>query len=70
MAQLYANLLQPGQGRAGRTFSAQLRSQNGKDALSWCGYAGLQRGMTTSQDTATMLLVTMGMEPWCLSGEL
>ena len=69
VAQLYAKLLQPGQGKAGRAFSAQLRSQSGKDALSWCGYAGLQRGMT-SQDTNTMLLVTMGVEPWCLSGEL
>ena len=24
----------------------------------------------TSHDTSIMLLVTMGVEPWCLSGEL
>ena len=67
LTQLSHDLLQPAHGRTGRAFRAQLRSQSGKDAMAWLGYAGLVAGMS-SQDTNTMVLVSLGLEPWGLSG--
>ena len=51
-------------GVSGRLFLAQLRSQRAPFAMAWLGQAGLAEMSTV--ETATMLLISLGIEPWGL----
>jgi hypothetical protein len=51
-------------GDSGRLFLAQLRSQRAPFAMAWLGHAGLAEMSTV--ETATMLLISLGIEPWGL----
>ena len=54
-------------GQAGRLLMAQLRSQRAPFALAWLGQTGLAQQLSTVE-TATMLLNSVGIEPWDLQG--
>ena len=56
-----------GAGDNGRLFLAQLRSQRAPFAMAWLGHAGL--GELSTLETATMLLISVGIEPWNLQGD-
>jgi hypothetical protein len=51
-------------GDSGRLFLAQLRSQRAPFAMAWLGYAGLTE--MSNLETTTMLLISLGMEPFGL----
>ena len=54
-------------GDNGRQFLAQLRSQRAPFAMAWLGQAGL--GQLSTVETATMLLNSVGVEPWNLRSD-
>ena len=51
-------------GDSGRLFLAQLRSQRAPFAMAWLGYAGLTE--MSNAETITMLLISLGMDPFGL----
>ena len=51
-------------GASGQSFQAQLRSQRAPFAMAWLGYAGLTQ--LSNVETTTMLLISLGIEPWDL----
>ena len=55
-------------GDAGRRFLAQLRSQRAPYAMAWLGQAGLV-GQLSVVETATMILNSVGIEPWNLQSD-